>query len=397
MTIDYSKILSPEDQDRIARAAVAPDVPELPVPEIEPVEPITVPTPEEDIAAGVIPGKQVTTAPKVAALDPKAVERNARLNVAKKEAEERLAAQQGLFQKMLDERKASLEAQRTDNVRLARFNALGNALRTMVQPLGWAIGGSTASVQPYDNRQYLEAFNRAVKADQDLRNLAGAQEEYALKLGEHATQRAEAEYDFQRRQNESEEAFYRRLDEQAKITAAKSLEDRSQKRWDMVIRAWMQENNSNVRKGQKTLTLSEYLNRFGNIRDTYLNGAALSESEINAIGDEAVANNGEVAAPAAGGAATGTGTGSSATAPAQGLTDAEKAIIKKWSAADYNKDGVVSKDEREVYNSRAKREGRPKMERKDRNEYNLANKGKKAAAPAAAKPAKKSLRDVATR
>ena len=390
MTIDYSKILSPEDQDRIARAAVAPDVPELPVPEIEPVEPITVPAPEEDIAAGVIPGKQVVTAPKVSALDPKAVERNAKLNVAKKDAEARLAAQQGLFQKMLDERKASLEAQRTDNVRLARFNALGNALRTMVQPLGWAIGGSTASVQPYDNRQYLEAFNRAVKADQDLRNLAGAQEEYALKLGEHATQRAEAEYDFQRRQNESEEAFYRRLDEQAKITAAKSLEDRSQKRWDMVIRAWMQENNSNVRKGQKTLTLSEYLNRFGGVRDAYLNGAALSDKEIDAIGDEAVANNGKVAAPA-------TGTDSSATVPAQGLTEAEKAIIKKWSAADYNKDGVVSKDERDVYNSRAKMDGKPKMGRKDRNEYNLANKGKKVSSPAAAKPAKKSLRDVATR
>ena len=376
-----------------------PATPEIEAPEIEDVEPITVPSEEEDRAAGVIPGEQVTTAPRVAPLDPRAVERNAALNVAKKDAEARLAEQRGLFQKMLDERKSSLEAQRTSDVNLARFNALGNALRTMVQPIGWGIGGgkgNAAPVQPYDNRQYLEAFNRAVKAGQDLRNLGGMEEEYALKLGEHATQRAEADYDFRRKQNESEEEFYRRLDEQAKITAAKSMEDRSQKRWDMVIRAWMQENNSNVRKGLKTLTLSEYLNRFGGIRDTYLNGAALSEAEIDAIGEEAVANAGGVSGSAEGGntGAAGTGSGSGGTIPTQGLTDAEKAIINKWAAADYNKDGVVSKEERKVYNTRAKNEKKPKMNRKDRNEYNWANKSKKTSASSNTQPAATSARAI---
>lgn len=399
MTIDYSKIVANEDLQNLVRAAMPPATPEIEAPEIEDVEPITVPSEEEDRAAGVIPGEQVTAAPKVAPLDPRAVERNAALNVAKKDAEAKLAEQRGLFQKMLDERKSALEAQRTSDVNLARFNALGNALRTMVQPIGWGIGGgkgNAAPVQPYDNRQYLEAFNRAVKAGQDLRNLGGMEEEYALKLGEHATQRAEADYDFRRRQNESEEAYYRRLDEQAKITAAKSMEDRSQKRWDMVIRAWMQENNSNVRKGLKTLTLSEYLNRFGGIRDTYLNGAALSEEEIDAIGNEAMANAGEVAAPNGGanaGGITGTSSGSGSTIPTQGLTDAEKAIINKWAAADYNKDGVVSKEEREVYNMRAKSEGKPKMTRKDRKEYKNANRGKSASA-SSAKPTANSARAI---
>lgn len=395
MPIDYSKIFTPEQQEQIGRVAFAPATPELAVPVIEDVEPITLPTPEEDVAAGVTPGVQTVAVPKVSALNAREVQANARERIAKKEADARMAENIGLFQKMLDAKKASLEAQRTDNVRLARFNALGNALRTMVQPLGWAAGGGrgvTAGVQPYDNRQYIDAFNRAVKAGQDIRNLGGAMEEYQLKMGEHALNRAEGEYDFRRRQNETEEAFYRRLDAQAQIKSAETAEANMNKRWDMIIRAWMQENNSNVRGKRNTLTLSEYINRMDdpNFRTKYLGGESLSDVQIDEIGERAVAEQTKAAGTEAGG--KGTVTPPPATA---GLTPEQQAIINKWSPADYNKDGTISKDERDAYNARAKADGKPKMTRQDRNSYNYANKGKKAAA--ADKPAKKSLRDVATR
>ena len=95
---------------------------------------------------------------------------------------------------MFEKRRQNLEKQRTDDVRLAKYNALGNALTTLVQPLGWAIGGKgtgvTGGVQPYDNRQYLEAFNRAVKASDDIRNLGLMEDEYKLKRAEQDYQTA---------------------------------------------------------------------------------------------------------------------------------------------------------------------------------------------------------------
>ena len=98
------------------------------------------------------------------------------------------------FQAMLDTRKQVAETARTDNVRMARANALGNILTTMVQPLGWAIGGrgnhaNTGGVQTYDNRAYLDAFNRAVKATDDVRNIGTAEDEYKLKLADEAYKR----------------------------------------------------------------------------------------------------------------------------------------------------------------------------------------------------------------
>ena len=93
-------------------------------------------------------------------------------------------ARNSAFQAMLDSRKQSVEKQRTDDVKMARYNALGNVLTSMVQPLGWAAGGSSAGVQPYDNRQYIESFNRAVKADDDLRNIGTAEAEYKFNLAD---------------------------------------------------------------------------------------------------------------------------------------------------------------------------------------------------------------------
>ena len=93
------------------------------------------------------------------------------------------------YKEMIENRKKVLQQQQTNDYRLASFNALGNALRTMVQPVGWAAGSSTAGVQPYDERQYLESFNRAVKANDDLRNLGVLEDQFKYKLADEEYQR----------------------------------------------------------------------------------------------------------------------------------------------------------------------------------------------------------------
>ena len=122
------------------------------------------------------------------------------------------------FQAMLDSRKQSVEKQRTDDVKMARYNALGNVLTSMVQPLGWAAGGSSAGVQPYDNRQYIEAFNRAVKASDNLRNIGTAEDEYRFKLADEDYRRKLALDDAARerafREEDLERKYQQRLEEQ---------------------------------------------------------------------------------------------------------------------------------------------------------------------------------------
>lgn len=114
------------------------------------------------------------------------------------------AARDASFQDWLNQRRQAVEQQRTDDVRMARLNALGNVLTTMVQPLGWAIGGKgtgvTGGVQPVDNRQYLQAFERAVKANDDLRNIGTLEGEYQFKLAEDEARRAQALEEFEKKQ-----------------------------------------------------------------------------------------------------------------------------------------------------------------------------------------------------
>ena len=98
------------------------------------------------------------------------------------------------WQTMLSNARQSIEKERTDNIKMAKFAALGNALTAMVQPLGWAIGGGrggvTGGVQVPDNREYLAAFNRAIKAGDDLRNIdmkgADLQLRYAQQMAQNA-------------------------------------------------------------------------------------------------------------------------------------------------------------------------------------------------------------------
>lgn len=107
-------------------------------------------------------------------------------------------ARDSAFQNWLNIRKQNMEQQRTDDVRMAKYNAFGNLLTSMVQPIGWAAGGGgfnnggTGGVQTYDNRQYLDAFNRAVKATDDMRNIGTAEAEYRFKLADDDYKRQQA-------------------------------------------------------------------------------------------------------------------------------------------------------------------------------------------------------------
>ena len=124
------------------------------------------------------------------------------------------------FQSMLASRRAAAEQARTDNVAMARYNALGNVITSMAQLGGWAAGGGTSDVQKYDDRQYLNAFNRAVQASDDLRNIGTAEDDYKFKLAEEDYKRKLALEDAERQQA-------RMLERQE--NAARAREERDQK------------------------------------------------------------------------------------------------------------------------------------------------------------------------
>lgn len=113
------------------------------------------------------------------------------------------------FQEMLNSRKQVAEQARTDSVKMARYNALGNLLTSLVQPIGWGIGGgkgATGGVQPYDNRAYLDAFNRAVKATDELRSIGTKEAEYKFQLADEKYRRELGlEDEARRRQNTIED------------------------------------------------------------------------------------------------------------------------------------------------------------------------------------------------
>ena len=157
-----------------------------------------------------------------------------------------------LYQRLLDQRKDDLLQQRSDSVRMAQFNALGNALRAMVQPLGWAAGGGesgvTAPVQNYDNRQYLEAFNRAVKATDDLRNLNSEGAAFQLDMAQRNADRIQS-----RKDKEEDKLF------DAKIKAEYAKERHRYTMEEIAARGDVQTQvakirASNVKKNGKTIT-----------------------------------------------------------------------------------------------------------------------------------------------
>ena len=111
-------------------------------------------------------------------------------------------ARDSAFQAMLASRRQAAEQQRTDNAQMARYNALGNVLTSMAQLGGWAAGGSTGNVQKYDDRQYIDSFNRAVKASDDIRNIGSAADEYRFKLADEDYKRQLALEDAERKRQQ---------------------------------------------------------------------------------------------------------------------------------------------------------------------------------------------------
>lgn len=130
------------------------------------------------------------------------------------------ASRDSAFQNWLNTRKQTAEKARTDNVAMARYNAMGNLLTTLVQPIGWAAGGGAAGAtgiyEPYDDRAYLEAFNRAVKASDDLRNIGTAEGEYQFKVADEqyrqALEREEEERKNQFNLTKLEEQYRQKVD-----------------------------------------------------------------------------------------------------------------------------------------------------------------------------------------
>ena len=145
------------------------------------------------------------------------------------------------FQAMLSSRRQAAEQNRTDAVKMARWNALGNVITSMAQLGGWAMGGGTGGVQKYDDRQYLDAFNRAVKASDDIRNIGTAEDQYRFNLADEEYKRqlqledaerrrrqeledSERKYNFQLEKQEKQFEHQREMQEQ-KDDARRALEE----------------------------------------------------------------------------------------------------------------------------------------------------------------------------
>ena len=104
---------------------------------------------------------------------------------------EEKAVQQGIND-MLQQQYKQAAVNRTDARRMAQFNAFGDVLRTAFNPIGWALGGGTAQTIAPDNRAYISAFNNAIKADNDFRNLGTQQAQFKLNYDMQQAEKARA-------------------------------------------------------------------------------------------------------------------------------------------------------------------------------------------------------------
>ena len=240
------------------------------------------------------------------------------------------------YQDMLNAYRAELQKERTDNVKMARFAALGNVLTSMVQPLGWSVGGGglgRGATGGYDNREYIAAFNRAIKSGEDLRNvnLKDAEFQYKTLQQREATARRMAEIEA-RKEAQLEAARIR-----AEAQGAKAEQDREWHLWQQYNSYW----NTMQRQGKTPISYEEYVAR------------------LRKPGDSAGTS--EVATPAAPGGNGSKGTGSKTETKTEkkntepGSRDRRRAA--KWGkVADTDNDGVVSKAEAKAAKQKQKEE-----------------------------------------
>ena len=280
----------------------------------------------------------------------------------------------GMFQSFLDTRRKAAEQQRTDDVKMAKYNALGNVLTSMVQPLGWhAGGGSTGGVQPYDNRQYLEAFNRAVKASDNLRNIGLAEDEYKFKiadedyrrmlaLDDEARRRQQKLEDEEIRRQKNNEDYFARLDRQNEIAKTGSMDDLYQARRTAAVKAYHELMRSNSIHKTGLPSFADFIN-MGGYGSGYYGDWSPTDAEIMESGGVATPAPATATAPATRStqATRRTGTGNrpasqtqtvaEAPKPTEGLTQEEQNIVSVYSKYDTNGDGVIDNKERRVLNS----------------------------------------------
>jgi len=244
MPIDYTKLLTPEQQAQLANVAFGTPIPERQTQSPKLSAPMQVGVNEKESFVGtpvpVINGGTVPQEQRVENVRQRALE-GARQGVASA-----TETRNSLLQQMFDARRQDLEKERTDSTRMALYNSFGNLLRTMVQPIGWAGGRATAGVQPYDERQYLDAYNRAVRASDDIRNLGFQENQLRLNYADRDVQNAE------RRLNINEMRDEKMLDNYLGIgTGAGRGKNIHEDRKTEAVRAWTIHNNG--------MTLSQYI------------------------------------------------------------------------------------------------------------------------------------------
>ena len=288
--------LTPTFQPEVATEPAAAPAPQPVLPGVNygvradgSIQPFVTPSTEVEVPEDGIPQVPVneitmkeTTLPKVAPLtNPYAAAQN-----AQKRADAARQERDNAIQAMFDARKKALEKARTDDVRLASFNALGNVLRNLVQPLGWGVGGATAGVQPYDNRQYIEAFNRAVKAGDDIRNIGLQEDQLRLNYADRDAQQAQNEATYQRRRGESQAEYFARLDAKAKIEGAKTYQVLLEKRREKAVDAFYTERARRISHKEPLISFRDFIDLEG-LGKQYYGDWMPSEKQVQEIEDNA--------------------------------------------------------------------------------------------------------------
>ena len=228
------------------------------------------------------------------------------------DAEKAQAAERLSWQGMMQTMRNEAAKRKTDAARMARVNALGNVLTTIVQPLGWAAGGATAGVQQYDDRQYIDAFNRALKADEDLSRIGIMDAEHEYQLTNEARKRAQSIEDAEKaaelkeryaalRQEQELEKIEARgdinrdlaeLKARARVTkAGKDVNEMSLKtaitQYYQYKRRWLDQVGAGVERKDKLMTLSEFLrNDMGyDVKETLPGSAAQTSGSTGNSGN----------------------------------------------------------------------------------------------------------------
>lgn len=144
--------------------------------------------------------------------------------------------------------------QKTDSTQMAKYTALGNVLTNLFSPLGWGVGGATAKPAQTDNTGYINAFNRALKADEDLSRVGLQEAQMRLGLVQRDEQRA-----YQEQQQLNNLALRRAMQEESE---KKQMDKQQRSLFNSLVRQYASLFNNTWREGYKDPgSLRDYLIR----------------------------------------------------------------------------------------------------------------------------------------